>query len=111
MITSVLNYLGRNVIRIFTFCCLLLLTFCGYSQSAILFQDNYETYNLSKWSWRDLCCSYSMVQSTDYPRTGSTFCNKITLNKSDPLVSNNHRAEFVWNAPAYNTQTSTGVQR
>lgn len=75
----------------------------------IIFQEDYENYNLQRWSVRDLCCTYSMVQSSDVARTGK-YSNKITLYKSDPLVSNNHRAELVWNSAAYTGETHTDVQ-
>lgn len=81
------------------------------AQPTTLFYEDYETYNLNRWSWRDLPGSWSMVQSGVDSGVGGagTHANRITLYKSDPLVSNNHRAELVWNSQAYSQETVTGV--
>ncbi len=87
---------------------LILLPFFAFGQGKILFQDDFENYNLSKWSWRDLCCTYSATKDSTHVKYGR-YCDKILLNKSDPLVSGNRRAELLWNSNAYNTQTHTNV--
>lgn len=74
------------------------------------FVEDFETAGFQqRWSWRDLPFPSSMVQDSNFKREQNFGC-KVTLNKTDPLVSNNHRAELVWNSQAYNTQTKTGCR-